>query len=54
MISTRDCFAYDLIVRETIIDFDLKYLQPADCKEKRKKVIKREFFFDPNCVPENY
>lgn len=25
LINTRDCFAYDLIVRETIIDFDLCY-----------------------------
>lgn len=44
LISTRDCFVYDLYVKETILD-----LGP-----KKHKVIKKEFFFKPGHVPPNY
>lgn len=41
--NTRDCFVYDLYVKETTIEID-----------GRKNVIKREFFFNPDNIPENY
>lgn len=43
MINTRDCFAHDLHVKETMIECD-----------GRKDVIKREYYFTPSTVPENY
>ena len=129
LISTRDCFAFDLIVRKSIVDFEVPYLvQPSQSTSKsdntssgfhtdeqkgdedlnndiwctdsdsrnsyvdsepfklkldqphskfalpkfdtgkkvspsteavlkklmRRQVIKREFFFDPDNLPENY
>jgi uncharacterized SAM-binding protein YcdF (DUF218 family) len=44
LINTRDCFVHDLIIKETLIDLGLK----------RKQVIKKEYFFNPNKVPANY
>jgi hypothetical protein len=44
LIKTRDCFAYDLYVKESLVD-----MGPA-----RQSVVKREYFFTPATVPENY
>ena len=44
LINTRDCFVNDLHVKETVVD-----LGP-----NRRQVIKREFFFTPDTLPENY
>lgn len=41
--NTRDCFVYDLKVKETIVDIN-----------ERKAVIKREFFFSPDNIPDNF
>jgi hypothetical protein len=52
-INTRDCFAYDLIVKKSIVDFEeLKYLNGE--AQPRRGVVKLEYFFDPDNVPENY
>ena len=44
LINTRDCFVYDLYVKETILDLG----------QGREKVLKKEFFFKPNAVPDNF
>jgi len=44
LINTRDCFVYDLYVKETIVNLG----------KGRENVMKREYFFTPDCVPENY
>jgi hypothetical protein len=49
LIQTRDCFAFDLYVKETVMDFETQ----LGC-EKRKRVMKREYFFMPDNLPENY
>ena len=51
LINTRDCFAFDLIVRETKVDIKTG---PIDKPILRKGIIKREFFFSPDNLPENY
>ena len=43
LINTRDCFVYDLHVKETLIEYG-----------SRKNVIKREFYFNPENLPENF
>jgi len=42
IISTRDCFVFDLIVKESVIDFE------------NKKILRKEFFFNHNNFPSNY
>jgi hypothetical protein len=44
LIDTRDCFAYDLIAKEEIVN-----LGPG-----RDKVLKKTYYFDPECVPDNF
>lgn len=44
LISTRDCFVFDLFIRETLIDMG----------PKREQVLKKEYFFKPGQVPANY
>lgn len=44
LIDTRDCFVFDLIVDEEILN-----MGPS-----REKIIKRTFYFDPDCIPSNY
>jgi hypothetical protein len=44
LINTRDCFVNDLHLKETLIDMG----------DGRSQVIKREFFFNPETVPDNY
>ena len=44
LISTRDCFVYNLHVKETVTNLG----------KGRENVIKKEFFFRPNELPENY
>lgn len=44
LINTRDCFAYDLHVKETLLNMG----------SARQAVIKREFYFTPETVPDNY
>ena len=46
LISTRDCFVHDLHVKETLLDI----LHG----KQRKAIIKREYFFTPETIPENY
>lgn len=41
-ISTRDCFAFDLIEKKTII------------KINGRSTLKTEFFFNPKAVPQNF
>ena len=41
LINTRDCFAYDLFVKESIVSMGAG----------RNNVIKREYFFTPETVP---
>ena len=51
-INTRDCFAFDLVVKETIINFDdLKFVEGEGT---RMGVVKSEYFFEPDNLPENY
>jgi hypothetical protein len=52
-IQTSDCFAFDLIVREKVIDFDDFECVQRD-RQKREKVIKKEYFFCPDNLPDNY
>jgi hypothetical protein len=40
---TRDNFAFDLVVKETIVEMG-----------GRKGVIKREYYFSPDNTPENF
>lgn len=49
MLNTRDCFAYDLLVKETLID-----RVDEHGKLVKKGVIKREYFFETDNLPENY
>ena len=42
VISTRDCFVFDLEVKEDIIEFE------------NRKIIKKEYFFDKNNFPSNF
>ena len=44
LIATRDCFAYDLVVKETLVDYELNYLQ-SEPEKKRSAVIRREYYF---------
>jgi len=47
LINTRDCFAYDLKFTTEILDMG----------EGREKVLKKEYYFDPdiqNGIPENF
>lgn len=46
LISTRDCFVHDLLVKETLMDI-------IDGK-LRKNIIKREYFFTPETIPDNF
>ena len=46
LISTRDCFVHDLYVKETLLDI-------VD-GEKRKEIIKKEYFFTPETIPDNF
>ena len=32
--NTRDCFAYDLVVKETLMDLDIEYLTEKGGKRK--------------------
>jgi len=51
-INTRDCFAFDLVVRETILNYeDLKFVEGEGT---RMGVVKTEYFFEPDNLPENY
>jgi hypothetical protein len=44
LINTRDCFVYDLYIKETVLN-----------KGKgRENIIKKEYFFRPDAVPDNY
>ena len=43
MINTRDCFAFDLAVVETVIP-----------RKDQKSIIKRQFYFEESNLPENY
>jgi hypothetical protein len=42
IISTRDCFVFDLTAKSELIEKD------------GRKYLKKEFFFDPNNLPSNY
>lgn len=42
IISTRDCFVFDLVVEEKTVEFE------------GKKFLRKEFFFNKNNVPANY
>lgn len=44
LINTRDCFVYDLYVKDTVMEMG----------KDRQNVLKREFYFNPENVPENY
>ena len=44
LISTRDCFVYDLYVKQTTLNLG----------KNRETVIKKEYYFKPESVPENY
>jgi hypothetical protein len=44
LINTRDCFVYDLFVKESIVDLG----------KNRQNIIKREYYFPLNEIPENY
>lgn len=44
LISTRDCFVYDLHIKETILDLG----------KNRPRVLKKEYYFRPESVPDNY
>jgi hypothetical protein len=41
-ITTRDCFAYDLIEKHTVLNIN------------GRKILKREYFFHPNVKPQNF
>ena len=49
--NTRDCFAFDLICEETEVSFDLPHFVGGG---KREKVLRKEYFFQPDNLPENY
>lgn len=66
LINTRDCFAFDLIVRETKFT---RLIHPAPSKDTPTKessdsqqvepiqqinAVKKEFFFSPDNLPDNY
>jgi hypothetical protein len=42
IISTRDCFVFDLVVKEEILNY------------QNRQIIRKEFFFDENNVPSNF
>lgn len=42
IISTRDCFVFDLIVKETIIN------------NQGRQYLKKDYYFDPKNIPSNY
>lgn len=42
IISTRDCFVFDLIIKESIMDYE------------GRKIIRKEYFFHQNNYPSNY
>lgn len=44
LINTRDCFVNDLYIKETLVNLG----------NGRERVLKKEFFFTPETVPENY
>lgn len=44
LIDTRDCFAFDLLAKEEVVDMG----------PDRRKVIKKTYYFDPECVPDNF
>lgn len=44
LINTRDCFVYDLYIKETNVNLG----------KGRENVLKRELFFNPDNVPDNY
>ena len=44
LINTRDCFVHDLIVKESILNLG----------EGRENVIKREYYFSKESLPQNY
>lgn len=43
LINTRDCFAYDLICKEEVLDLG-----------ERKGVIKKTYYFYKDNYPKNY
>lgn len=43
MINTRDCFAFDLAVVETVLP-----------RQDKKSIVKRQFYFEESNLPENY
>jgi len=45
LIATRDCFAFDLVVRETTVDFENN--DNSELTKKRRGVIKREYLLQP-------
>lgn len=44
MISTRDCFVYDLHIKETVLDLG----------KNRGRVLRKDYYFKPESVPGNY
>jgi hypothetical protein len=44
LINTRDCFVYDLFVKESIVNLG----------KNRQNIIKREYYFPLDEIPENY
>lgn len=44
LINTRDCFVHDLLVKETILNIG----------KGRHHVIKREYYFAKEALPQNY
>lgn len=44
LINTRDCFVYDLYIKVTELNLG----------KGREKVLKKEYFFTSDAIPENY
>lgn len=47
LINTRDCFAYDLLIKE----------EKLNMGEGRENVVKKEYYFDPqvkDSLPDNF
>lgn len=44
LINTRDCFVYDLFIKETVLNRG----------KGRENILMKEYFFTPECVPDNY